>query len=196
MTIRLLALLLFLNLTSHAQTPEPTAPTQPDPLTPLIKEREMLIRQYEEASAQRNAFLANKPSKKDLEEVVDALKGIIRKDTEIVKALKESSIRRTATIVAEKTQAERQIVVARGDQSMTRERFYDLENQIQNLQIRDKQREKKLQEAQAAATEAEGARQSRELIAAGLAGLSILLLWYIFKLRGQARPAPRRSARR
>ncbi|UOQ51824.1 hypothetical protein [Hymenobacter cellulosivorans] len=196
MTIRLLALLLFVSLTTHAQTPE-TAPAtaQPDPLTPLIKERETLIRQYEEANAQRNAFLANKPSKKDLEEVVDALKGIVRKDTEIVKALKESSIRRTATIVAEKTQAERQATVARGDQSMTRERFYDLENQIQNLQIRDKQREKKLLDAQAAATEAEEARTSRELIAAGLAGLSILLLWYIFKLRGQARPA-RRPARR
>ncbi|MCB2377111.1 hypothetical protein LGH70_05930 [Hymenobacter sp. BT635] len=170
-------------------------PTQPDLITPLIQEREALIRQYEEASAQRNAFLANKPSKKDLQEVVDALKGIIRKDTEIVKALKESSIRRTATIVAEKTQAERQVTVAQGDQSMTRERFYDLENQIQNLQIRDKQREKKLLEAQAAATEAEGARTSRELIAAGLAALCIALLWYIFKLRGQVRPA-RRAVRR
>lgn len=187
-------LLLLATLTAQAQTPEPTtAPS--DPLTPLIKEREALIQQYEEASAQRNAFLANKPSKKDLQEVVDALKGIIRKDTEIVKALKESSIRRTATIVAEKTQAERQATVAQGDQSMTRERFYDLENQIQNLQIRDKQREKKLLDAQAAAQEAEQARTSRELIAAGLAGLSILLLWYIFKLRGQVRPA-RRPARR
>ncbi|UOQ71054.1 hypothetical protein [Hymenobacter cellulosilyticus] len=187
-------LLLLAMLPAHAQTPAPTT-TQPDPLTPLIKEREALIRQYEEASAQRNAFLADKPSKKDLQEVVDALKGIIRKDTEIVKALKESSIRRTATIVAEKTQAERQVTVARGDQSMTRERFYDLENQIQNLQIRDKQREKKLQEAQAAAQEAADARVSRELIAAGLAALSILLLWYIYKLRGQVRPA-RRGARR
>ncbi|TGE24270.1 hypothetical protein E5K00_03385 [Hymenobacter aquaticus] len=187
-------LLLFSVLTTQAQAPDPAA-APPDPLTPLIKQREELIRQYEQASAQRNAFLANKPSKKDLQEVVDALKGIIRKDTEIVKALKESSIRRTATIVAEKTQAQRQATVAQGDQSMTRERFYDLENQIQNLQIRDKQREKKLQEAQAAAEEATTARVSRELIAAGLAGLSIVLLWYIFRLRGQVRPT-RRGARR
>ncbi|MCB2410552.1 hypothetical protein [Hymenobacter lucidus] len=188
----LLLALLSLGPTGFAQ--DTTAPAA-DPITPLIKEREALIRQYEEASAQRNAFLADKPSKKDLQEVVDALKGIIRKDTEIVKALKESTIRRTATIVAEKTQAERQASVAQGDQSVTRERFYDLENQIQNLQTRDKQREKKLQDAQATAQEATEARTSRELIAAALAVLSIGLLWYIAKLRGQVRPA-RRPARR
>ncbi|SHJ52006.1 hypothetical protein SAMN02745146_3330 [Hymenobacter daecheongensis DSM 21074] len=179
-------LLLFSALAAHAQAP--ATPAQPDPLAPLIQERGRMVQAYEDANAQRNSLFGNKPSKKDLQEVVDVLKAIIRKDTEIVQALKESSIRRTASIVAEKTQAEQQITVARGDQSMTREKFYDLENQIQNLQIRDKQREKKLAEAQATAQEAAEARTSRELLATALAVLCAGLLWYIYKLRGQVRP--------
>ncbi|GAA3944619.1 hypothetical protein [Hymenobacter algoricola] len=180
-------LLVFLTLTAHAQTPAQPAP--PDLLTPLIQERGRMVKAYEDASAQRNSLFGNKASKKDLEEVVDVLKAIIRKDTEIVQALKESSLRRTASIVAEKTQAERQITVAQGDQSMTREKFYDLQNQIQNLQERDRQREAKLREYQATADEASQSRTTRELLAVALAVLSAGLLWYIYRLRGQVRPA-------
>jgi len=173
-------LLLLLTL----QTP------QDDPLPRLIQEREQMVQQYEDASAQRNSLFGNKPSKKDLEEVVGALKGIIRKDTEIVRAVQAGSLRRTAAVVAENQQAKQQVVVAQTDQSSTQQRFYDLENQIQNLQIRDKQRQKKLQELQATAEEATAARSSRELLAAGLAALSACLLGYVVKLRGQRRPAP------
>ena len=163
---------------------------QDDPLPRLIQEREQMVQQYEDASAQRNSLFGNKPSKKDLQEVVDALKGIIRKDTEIVRAVQASSLRRTAAVVAENQQAKQQVVVARTDQSSTQQRFYDLENQIQNLEIRDKQRQKKLQELQATAEEATEARSSRELLAAGLAALSVGLMGYVVKLRGQRRPAP------
>ncbi|TGD80218.1 hypothetical protein [Hymenobacter wooponensis] len=188
----LTATFLFLPLFSFAQTPSPTP--SPDPLPRLIQEREALIHQYEEANAQRNAFLANKPSKKDLQDVVDALKGIIRKDTEIVRAVQDATQRRTATIVAENQQAKQQVTVAQTDQSSTRQRFYDLENEIANLQLRDKQREKKLQDLQAAEAEATQARTSRELLAAGLALLSIGLLAYVLKLRSRlATPARRRK---
>lgn len=180
------AALLLLSLSAPAQTP--AAPAAPDPLTPLIQERGRMVDAYEAANAQRNSLFGNKPSKNDLQEVVDVLKAIIRKDTEIVQALKESSIRRTASIVAEKTQAQQQIVVARGDQSMTRERFYDLQNQIQNLQERDRQREARLREYQATAEEAAQGRTTRELLAVALAVLSAALLWYIYRLRGQVRP--------
>ncbi|SNC62699.1 hypothetical protein SAMN06265337_0724 [Hymenobacter gelipurpurascens] len=188
----LTAALLFLPLFSFAQTPA-LAPVA-DPLPRLIKERETLVRQYEDANAQRNAFLANKPSKKDLQEVVDALKGIIRKDTELIRAVQDATQRRTAAVVAENQQAKQQVTVAETDQSSTRQRFYDLENQIANLQLRDKQREKKLQDLQAAEAEATQARTSRELLAAGLAVLSIGLLAYVLKLRSRlATPARRRK---
>lgn len=185
--------LLLLATTGLAQPPTPaTAP--PDPVPGLIKERETLVRQYEEASAQRNSLFGNKPSKKDLEEVVDALKGIIRKDTELVRAVQATALRRTATVVAENQQAKQEITVARTDQSSTRQRFYDLENQIANLQLRDKQRDKKLQELQATADEANQARTSRELLAAGLAVLCVGLLWYVLRLRSRlAVPVRRRK---
>ncbi|HEX8426282.1 hypothetical protein [Hymenobacter sp.] len=172
-----------------AQTPADSLPA--DPLTPLIKERELMVRQYEEANAQRNSLFGNKPSKKDLEEVVNALKGIIRKDTEIVRAVQAATLRRTANILAENQQVKQQVTVARSDQSSTQQRFYDLENQIANLQLRDKQRQKKLAELQAAADDAIEERSSRDLLAAGLAVLSLGLLGYVVKLRGQ-KPAPKR----
>ncbi|GAB2965214.1 hypothetical protein GCM10027048_38510 [Hymenobacter coalescens] len=178
-----------------AQTPTPAPPD--DPLPRLIQERDQLIRAYEEASAQRNALFANKPSKKDLQEVVDALKGIIRKDTEIVQALKSTELRRTATIVAQKRQAEQQVTVAQTDQTSTRQRFYDLENQIANLELRDKQREKKLREAEAAAQEAQQGRTTPQLLATALAALSLGLLVYVARLRSRLQAAPaRRTTRR
>ena len=171
-----------------AQTPATTAPD--DPLPRLIQERQQMVQQYEDAASQRNAFLANKPSKKDLQEVVDALKGIIRKDTEIVRAVQAGTLRKTAAVVAENQQVKQLATVAQTDQSSTRERFHDLENQIANLQERDKQRDKKLQDLQATADEATAARTSRELLAAALAVLSAGLLFYVLKLRSQRSVAP------
>ncbi len=189
MTIRLLPLLLALSCgTALAQAPTATPPD--DPLPRLIQERQQMVQQYETVSAQRNAFLADKPSKKDLQEVVDALKGIIRKDTEIVRAVQAGTLRRTAAVVAENQQVKQLATVAQTDQSSTQERFHDLESQIANLQERDRQRTKKLQGLQATADEATQARTSRELLAAALAVLSAGLLFYVLKLRGQRGVAP------
>jgi hypothetical protein len=186
---RLLPFLFLLTYAAQAQTPAPTPPA--DPLAPLIQQREEMVRQYEAANAQRNSLFGNKPSKKDLEEVVAALKGIIRKDTEIVRAVQAETLRRTAAVQAENQQVRQQVTVARTDQSSTQQRFYDLQNQITNLELRDKQRQKKLVDLQATADEAVAARTSRDLLAAGLAALSLGLLVYVVKLRGQ-KPAARR----
>ncbi|OWP64073.1 hypothetical protein CDA63_06310 [Hymenobacter amundsenii] len=187
-------LLAFSCTAALAQSPPTTPPAAPDPLPALIQERQQLVSQYEAANRQRNAFLANKPSKKDLEEVVDALKGIIRKDTELIQAVQEATLRRTAAVTAENQQVKQQVSVAQTDQTTTRQRFYDLENQITNLQERDRQRDKKLRDLQATADAATSARTSRELLAVALALLAAGLLFYVLKLRGQssARPARRK----
>lgn len=186
-------LFLLITFFAAAQTPDSAPVIEPSPVTRLIQERELLVRQYEAANARRNSLFGNQPSKNDLQEVVESLKGIIRKDTEIVQAVKNDALRRTASIVAEKQQAQQQITVAQTDQSSTQQRFYDLENQIQNLEMRDKQREKKLLDAQANAKEAEDARTSREMLAVALALLCAGLLFYIFRLRQRV---PARRARR
>ncbi|SDX58698.1 hypothetical protein [Hymenobacter psychrophilus] len=188
----LLPVLLALSCTAAlAQTPAPADPAVPR----LIAERQQLVSQYEAANGQRNAFLANKPSKKDLQEVVDALKGIIRKDTELIQAVQAATLRSTAAVVAENQQVKQQVTVAQTDRSSTQQRFYDLENQIQNLQERERQHAKKMRDLQATADAATGARTSREVMAAALALLAAGLLVYVLKLRGQisARPAGRRK---
>lgn len=187
----LLPVLLALSCTAAlAQTPAPADPAVPR----LIAERQQLVSQYEAANGQRNAFLANKPSKKDLQEVVDALKGIIRKDTELIQAVQAATLRSTAAVVAENQQVKQQVTVAQTDRSSTQQRFYDLENQIANLQERERQQAKKMRDLQATTDAATSARTSRELLAAGLALLAAGLLVYVLKLRGQlsARPARRK----
>ncbi|MDU0372813.1 hypothetical protein ACFPAF_20605 [Hymenobacter endophyticus] len=194
MTRHLLPFLFALSASTAALAQTPATAPPEDPLPRLIQERQQLVQDYEAANGQRNAFLANKPSKKDLQEVVEALKGIIRKDTEIVRAVQAGTLRKTAAVVAENQQVKQLATVAQTDQSSTRERFHDLENQIANLQERDRQREKKLQDLQATADEATAARTSRELLAAALAVLSAGLLFYVLKLRGQrSAPAKRRK---
>ena len=183
--MKLLLLLLLL------QQPTPDPPN--DPVPGLIQQRETLVRQYEAANAQRNSLFGNKPSKRDLEEVVDALKGIIRKDTEIVQAVKDAALRQTAVIVAENQQTKQQVTVAQTDQTITRQRFYDLQNQVANLQERNRQATKKLADAQASVAEADQSRTTRDLLTVGLAVLSLGLLGYVFQLRGRQKPAARRK---
>jgi len=180
-------LLLLLLQTVPAQTT--------DPIPRLIQERETLVRQYEAANAQRNSLFGNKPSKKDLEEVVGSLKGIIRKDTEIVQAVKDDALRQTAGLVAERQQVQQQASVAQSDQSTTHERFYDLQRQITNLEERERQHQKKLAEAQALVDEAEQSRTTRDLLTAALAVLNVGLLVYVGRLRSQRRPSVKRKKR-
>ncbi|WP_019949482.1 hypothetical protein [Hymenobacter aerophilus] len=190
MKILLPVLLALAGSAASAQTPAPPDPTIPR----LIAERQQLVSQYEAANGQRNAFLANKPSKKDLQEVVDALKGIIRKDTELIQAVQAATLRQTAAVVAENQQVKQQVTVAQTDRSSTQQRFHDLENQVLNLQERERQQARKMRDLQATADDATGARTGREVLAAALALLAAGLLAYVLKLRGQlsARPVRRK----
>lgn len=165
-----------------------------DPLLSEIREREGLMRTYERTSTQRNGLFGKKASKKDLSEVNAALRRIIRKDSEILQAVKQRTLPNLAQIEAARIRAESTAIAA------TNGRYAALENQIEELQIREMEREKleveretRLLIAQAAAAEAEQARTSRELIAMALAALSAVLLGYILwqrNRRGKMRPVP------
>jgi hypothetical protein len=165
-----------------------------DPVLRAIREREQLVRAYEQTSAQRNGLFGKKASKKDLNQVNAALRRIIRKDTEILEAVKRRKVPDVAKIEAARDRAENTAVVA------TNDKYAALENQIEELQIRELKREKleveretRLLIAQAAAAEAEQVRTQREMMAMGLALLSAALLGYILWQRyrqGQRRPVP------
>lgn len=168
--------------------------TANDPLLDEIREREQLLRTYERTSSQRNGLFGKKVSKKDLSQVNAALRRIIRKDTEILQAVQQRTLPNLAQIEAARIRAESTATAATNGQ------YAALENQIEELQIREFEREKlaqereaRLQIAQEAAAEAEQARTSREMIAMGLALLCIGLLGYILWQRhrqGNMRPAP------
>jgi hypothetical protein len=168
--------------------------TANDPLLREIREREQLMRTYEQTSTQRNGLFGKKASKKDLNQVNAALRRIIRKDTEILQAVKQRTLPNLAQIEAARVRAESTAIAA------TNGKYEALENQIEELQIREMEREKREVEretrlliAQAAAAEAEQARAQREMIAMGLAALSAVLLGYILWQRNRQskmRPVP------
>ncbi|GAB2467651.1 hypothetical protein GCM10011375_31210 [Hymenobacter qilianensis] len=151
-----------------------------DPLLRQIREREQLMRAYEQTSAQRNGLFGKKASKKDLNQVNAALRRIIRKDTEILEAVRQRTLPKLAQVEVAREKAETKAVEATNGQ------YKALENQIEELQIREMAREKleveretRLLIAQAAAAEAEQVRTRHEMLAIGLALFSAGLLGYI-----------------
>lgn len=165
-----------------------------DPLLSAIRERERLVRAYEQTSAQRNGLFGKKASKKDLNQVNAALRRIIRKDSEILQAVKQRTLPKLAQVEVARVKAETKAVEATNGQ------YAALENQIEELQIREMEREKleveretRLLIAQAAAAEAQQVRTRHEMIAVGLALLSAGLLGYILwqrRSQGFRRPVP------
>ena len=82
---------------------------QDDEYQRLTKERDELIVEYNYLNAQNSNFWGKK-SKKDLLKIVDNLKAIIKKDTELLNNVQASYVKRNADLTAktEKLQSERQ----------------------------------------------------------------------------------------
>jgi hypothetical protein len=171
----LLGLSLLLPLATAAQ---PAPGTADGHLAHLLQERKLLTRQYAEASAQRHSLFGNKPSKKDLQEVVDALQGIVDKDQEIVDVLNQTA--RSAQTAARhySTTATQLENTGRDDRNLTSQRFAELENELQNRQQRERQQTQKLRDAEAEIAESREGRLWRDGLIAGLGVVcAALLLW-------------------
>jgi chromosome segregation ATPase len=159
-----------------AQSADPTA--APDsPLPRLLAERKALTRQYAEANAQRHGLLglSNKPSKQDLQDVVDALQGIVDKDEQIVAVLNQATQQVQTTAAQLQTTTTTLQNTGRDDRNLTAERLHELQNEQQNLlerlrQSTEKQRtmEADLQEAQQGRTVRDGLVVALALVCAGL----------------------------
>src|SRR6188472_4456113 len=81
---------------------------QDDEYQRLTKERLELITEYNYLNEQNSNFWGKK-SKKDLMKIIDNLKAIIKKDTEIINNVQASYVKRNAdlTVKTEKMQTER-----------------------------------------------------------------------------------------
>ncbi|MGY3087225.1 vacuolar-type H+-ATPase subunit I/STV1 [Hymenobacter sp. UYAg731] len=156
-----------------AQTP---AITPDSPLPGLLAERKTLTDRYTAASAQRHSLFGNKPSKKDLQEVVDALQGIMDKDQQIVdvlnrtaQAAQTNSVRLAATTTHLETSS-------RDDRNLTAQRLSELTNEAENLHQREKQQLAKMRDLEAEVTEAKQSHFVRDALIAGLAVLCVGLV--------------------
>jgi chromosome segregation ATPase len=143
------------------------------PLPRLLAERRVLTQQYAEASAQRhNLFgLSNKPSKKDLQEVVDALQGIVDKDEQIVAVLNQTTQQAQATATTLQT-------TGRGDRNLTAQRLNELQNDLQNQQERLRQATERERSLAADLREAQQGRTGRDALLAGLALVCVGLFFW------------------
>ena len=168
---RLLPLLLLIGpLLAIAQTPPPAAAS---PLPQLLAERQFLTRRYAAARAQRNSLfgLSDKPSKKDLQAVVDALQGIVNKDEQIVAVLNQTA--QTAQSTAATLQA-----TGRDDRNLTAERLAEIQNQQLNVQERERRAMARQLSLEDDLDDAQQARQWRDWTIAGLAlACAGLLVW-------------------
>jgi chromosome segregation ATPase len=158
-----------------AAAQEPAA--MPDSrLLALLQQRAVLTRRYAEASAQRHSLFGNKPSKKDLQEVVDALQGIVDKDQQIVDVLNETATKATtasARLAATTTHLE---TSSRGDRNLTAQRLAELESEAQNLREREKQQLAKQRDLEAEVAESKQGHFVRDALIAGLAVLCVGLV--------------------
>jgi hypothetical protein len=143
------------------------------PLPQLLAERQVLTQRYAEANAQRHSLfgLSNKPSKKDLQDVVDALQGIVDKDEQIVAVLNQTAQRATTTATTLQN-------TGRDDRNLTAQRIGEFQNDLQNSQEREKQAAERERALAADLAEAQQNQHVRDALIAGLAlGCVGLFFW-------------------
>jgi hypothetical protein len=141
------------------------ATAQPDPtLARLLAERQVLTQRYAEANAQHHSLfgLNNKPSKKDLQDVVDALQGIVNKDEEIVAVLNQTAQQAQTTATTLQN-------TGRDDRNLTSQRISEFQNDLLNAQQREKQAAERQRTLAADLAEAQHSQRGRDALILGLA---------------------------
>ncbi|KAA9325216.1 hypothetical protein [Adhaeribacter soli] len=152
---------------------------QDDEYQRLVRERQELIKEYEFLNAQNSNFWGKK-SKKDLMKIIDNLKAIIKKDTEIINSVQASYVKRNAdlTVKTEKLQTER-----KADTRMISENIFEMKRQVANLETRDKQRLQRIKELEDRLQETKAAKTEHDMITVFATLVALFLLFYVIRLR-------------
>ncbi|WP_310397809.1 hypothetical protein [Hymenobacter sp.] len=154
--------------------PEPVTPD--GPLPGLLRERAVLTRRYAAASAQRHSLFGNKASKKDLQEVVNALQGIVDKDQQIVDVLNATARQAQTTSVRLAATTTHLESTGRDDRNLTAQRLSELQNETENLRQREKQQLARQRDLEAEVAETKQGDFVRDALIAVLSVLSVGLL--------------------
>ena len=148
-------------------------------LTQLLQERKILYQDYVFLNAQNSNFWGKK-SKNDLLKIIDTLKEIIRKDTEIIQAVNTESLRRQALVTAEKNKLQNQVV---DDNRVVNNNLYELKSQLNSLQNLQKVKQKQLQLATEKVQSLQNSKQNSDLMVVLCVLIILGLLYYIFSLQ-------------
>lgn len=155
--------LLCFTLFAAAQPDQP-----PKDLAALLVERDGLYREYAHYSTQKSSFWGTQ-SKKDLRHVIDVLKGIVNKDTEIVEAVRVQGVRKESNYL--------------GQSREITDRVYTLDEEVEKLNVRLGQQRRQLADAQQALVESENGRSRFQILSLGLGVAVVGLAFYLRRLR-------------
>ena len=154
---------------------------QDDEYQRLTKERQELITEYSYLNEQNSNFWGKK-SKKDLMKIIDNLKAIIKKDTEIINNVQASYVKRNAdlTVKTEKMQTER-----KADTRNISDNIFEMKRQVANLESRDQQRLQKIAALEDEIKEVKSAKTEHDMITVLASAVALFLLIYIIRLRSK-----------
>jgi CRISPR/Cas system-associated endoribonuclease Cas2 len=175
-----------------------SAQAQEDKLAQLINEREQLVLEYQYYNQQNSNFWGKK-SKNDLLNIVETLKKIINKDTELIGAVKEASIKKIAESSVKNERVDRQALQAMQDQRLINERISALQNQVSALENQIKFKDKKVKELEAEVTESEEERYGKDKVITILIAAVIIFLFYTVILQvklNKANARPRKQTKK
>ncbi|HSI89494.1 MAG TPA: hypothetical protein VK927_00185 [Adhaeribacter sp.] len=163
---------------------------QSDEYYRLTREREELIKEYNYLNEQNSNFWGKK-SKKDLMRIIDNLKGIIKKDTEIINTVQASYLKRNAdlTVKTEKLQTER-----KADTRVISDNIHEMKRQLSNLESRDKSRLQRIALLEDQLQEARDKKYEHDRITVLSSLLALTFLSYI--IYQKTRKKPKKNVRR
>ncbi|WP_299986192.1 hypothetical protein [uncultured Pontibacter sp.] len=170
---KLLAICIYCLWFVGAQAQE-QAPPQEDKLSRLMGEREQLILEYQYYSQQNSNFWG-KQSKKDLLNIIDTLKEIIRKDSELIAAVKEASVRKIAESTVENQRAGKMI---QQDERLINNQITDLKGQISTLESQAKKRERAILDLKEQLKATDEVRYGKDRVIAILGGAAFIMFLY------------------
>lgn len=173
-------------------------PAQEDKLTRLMSEREQLVLQYQYYNQQNSNFWGKK-SKNDLIAIIETLKKIINTDTELIGAVKETSIKKIAEHSVKENRVDREALRALQDQRAINDRISNMQNQVAALESQVKIRERKVKDMEVQLAGANEERFGKDKVITILAIAAAIFLLYAILLQirlNKAKATPRKRVKK
>lgn len=158
-------------------------PADPD-LQRLLRERENLVKDYTYYNAQNSNFWGKK-SKKDLLNIIETLKGIIKKDSEIINRVSALNLKKEAELAVKEQQMETRVV---DTGHAIQERVHQLNQEVESLQNLNKNRQRQIGELESQLQEALQKRYEHDRLTIVAVVAGVLLFGYIIYLQSKLRP--------